>query len=206
MKTLSKSKLTLIAGSFLFLNLAYIGSASAHCDGMDGPVIVTAKSAIENRDVTPLLKWVPENSEQTIKDAFAQTLKERASGKESVDVVDNRFFATLVKVHREAEGASFTGIKPAGQIEPIVLEADAALKNKNVDHLAEQIAKKVELAIRDKFEKAAHSEEYAEQSVSQGREYVSNYIQYVHFVEGINNLSSHSEQHGDTHAKPEHNH
>lgn len=204
MKTLSKSKITLIAGSFLFFNLAYIGSASAHCDGMDGPVIVTAKSAIQNRDVTPLLKWVPQSSEQTIKNAFAQTLAERVSGKESADVVDNRFFSTLVKIHRESEGAAFTGIKPAGHIEPIVLEADAALKNKNVDHLAEAIAKKVELAIRDKFEKAVHSEKYAEQSVSQGREYVSDYIQYVHFVEEINNISSQSEKHGESHVKPEH--
>ena len=203
MKNLSKSKMALVVGSFVLLNLSYIGSASAHCDGMDGPVIVTAKSAIQNKDVTPLLKWVPKNSEQTIKNAFEKTLVERTSGKESAEVVDNRFFSTLVKVHRESEGASFTGIKPAGHIEPIVLEADAALKNKNVDHLAEGIAKKVELAIRDKFEKAAHSEQFAEKSVEQGREYVSNYIQYVHFVEEMNNMTSQSEAHGEAHAKPD---
>jgi hypothetical protein len=33
----------------------------AHCDTMDGPVVTTAKAALEKGDVTPVLKWVKEN-------------------------------------------------------------------------------------------------------------------------------------------------
>lgn len=206
MKKFSKRKMALIVSSFVLMNFAYIGSASAHCDGMDGPVIVTAKSALQSGDVTPLLKWVPKNSEQTIKNAFEKTFAERKAGKETAEIVDERFFSTLVKVHRESEGAPFTGIKPAGHIEPIVIEADAALKNKDIDHLAETIAKKVELEIREKFEKTMLSEKEADKSVELGRKYVSNYIQYVHFIEEMNNAVSKTDVHGESYKKPEHKH
>jgi len=31
---------------------------AAHCDTLDGPVVTTAKAALEKKDVTPVLKWV----------------------------------------------------------------------------------------------------------------------------------------------------
>ena len=181
---------TVIAASILILaNFVMAGTASAHCDGVDGPVIIEARSALEKKDVTPLLKWVPKNSESAIKSVFAQTLSERTAGKAAQEAADRKLFEKLVQVHREAEGASFTGIKPAGQIAPVVVEADAALDKKNVDRLAKHLAAKVEKSVRDKFEKAAHSKASAEKSVEKGREFVSNYVQYVHFVEELDTMA-----------------
>ena len=185
----------------MVVNFAMTGVASAHCDGLDGPVIVEARSALEKREITPLLKWVPQNGERTIKEAFAQALKERAGGKQAQEAADHKFFAKLVRVHRESEGAAFTGIKPAGQIAPVVMEADAALDKKNVDHLVKHITTQVEKSIRDKFEKALHSKEY-DQSVDKGREFVSNYVQYVHFVEEISNMTEKSAGHHHPAPKP----
>jgi len=65
----------------------------------------------------------------------------------------------------------------------------------------------VEKSIRDKFEKAAHSKEYADQSVEKGREFVSNYVQYVHFVEEVSNMvGKPTEQHGATQKPSGHKH
>lgn len=181
------SRQIIVAASFcLCTSFAMVGNASAHCDSMDGPVIIEARSALEKRDVTPLLKWVPANSEQAIREAFARTLAERASGGAAQEAADQEFFEKLVRIHRAAEGAPFTAIKPAGQIDPIVVEADAALKKRNVDRLAKRISLQLERSIRDKFEAALHSKQYADQSIEKGREYVNNYIQYVHFVEELN--------------------
>lgn len=186
MKNIIKTKTVLATGILILANFAMAGTASAHCDGLDGPVIIEARSAIEKKDVTPLLKWVPAEGEGAVKDAFARTLQERTHGKAAQAAADRRLFETLVRIHRESEGAPFTGIKPAGQIAPVVIEADAALDKKNVDDLAKHIAAKLEQSIRDKFEKAAHGKKYANQSVDKGREFVSNYVQYVHFVEELN--------------------
>ncbi len=202
MKNLIKTKTVLAAGILIVANFAMSGAASAHCDGLDGPVIIEARSALEKKDVTPLLKWVPKNDEPTIKEAFAQTLSERARGKEHQEAADMKFFEKFVKVHRDSEGAPYTGIKAAGQIVPVVAEADAALDTRNVDHLAKHIAALVEKSIRDKFEKAAHSKEYAGQSVEKGREFVSNYVQYVHFVEEVSNMAGKSTEHQEASQKP----
>lgn len=189
MKNLMKAKTALTLGVLIVANFAMAGTASAHCDGLDGPVIVEARAALEKKDVTPLLKWVPENSERAIKDQFAQTLSERSGGKATQEAADLKLFDKLVQVHRESEGAPFTGIKPAGQIAPIVVEADISLDKGNVDRLAKHVAAQMEKSIRDKFEKAEHSKEFADQSVKKGREFVSNYVQYVHFVEEANNMA-----------------
>ncbi len=38
-------------------------TVQAHCDTMDGPVVLAAKSAWGTKDVTPVLKWVKEDAE-----------------------------------------------------------------------------------------------------------------------------------------------
>jgi hypothetical protein len=55
--------------------------AEAHCDTLDGPVIATAKNVLEAGDVTPLLKWVPSDDEQTIRTAFQKTIEVACFGK-----------------------------------------------------------------------------------------------------------------------------
>ncbi len=195
MKNFLKTKSVWTASAFVVMNLVMIGNASAHCDGMDGPVILEAKTAIEQRDVTPLLKWVPQHDERELKSAFAKTLKDRSAGKSSANDVDKRFFSTLVRIHRQSEGAPFTGIKPAGQIEPIVAAADVSLKEKNVDHVVEHVMSQIEKSIRDKFAATVQSKELADQSVENGRKFVSNYVQYVHFVEALNNMAEEKAEH-----------
>lgn len=32
-------------------------NAQAHCDTLDGPVVLAAKAALKKSDVTPVLKW-----------------------------------------------------------------------------------------------------------------------------------------------------
>ena len=201
MRKLLKTKTAMAAGALILANFALAGNAAAHCDGLDGPVIIEARSALEKKDVTPLLKWVPEAGEHTIKESFARTLQERTKGKAAQDAADRKLFETLVRVHRESEGAPFTGIKPAGQIAPVVLEADAALAKKDVDQLAKHVAEQVEKSVHEKFEKAAHSKEAADQSVAKGREFVSNYVQYVHFVEALNNMATQPPAHHDAATK-----
>ncbi len=41
--------------------------ASAHCDTIDGPVVLTAKMSLENGDVTPVLKSIKSEHEKEIR-------------------------------------------------------------------------------------------------------------------------------------------
>ena len=55
------------------INFGLVGTASAHCDSIDGPVISEAKQALASGDVTPLLKWVPADDEAQIRTVFDKT-------------------------------------------------------------------------------------------------------------------------------------
>jgi len=49
-------------------------AASAHCDGMDGPVVKAARNALETQDVNLALIWVQKKDEAEIRRAFQETL------------------------------------------------------------------------------------------------------------------------------------
>jgi hypothetical protein len=87
-------------------------SASAHCDTMDGPVIAAARAPLQAGDVTPVLKWIPKQSEREIRAAFTRILKVRAGGAEARELVDKYFFETLLRLHQAVR--EYTGLKPVG--------------------------------------------------------------------------------------------
>lgn len=119
-------------------------SAAAHCDTMDGPVVMTAKAALESGDVRPVLNWIKKEHEGEVRDAFAKTLAVRKLGATGKDLADRYFFELLVRLHREVEGAPYPGLKPAGTDPgPAVSEAERALQNGSDEDLLKLITEEV---------------------------------------------------------------
>jgi hypothetical protein len=157
----------------------------AHCDTLDGPVVKTAKAALEKGDVTPILKWVKKENEQEIRDLFKKTLAVKSKGKEAQELADMYFLETLVRLHRAGEGEPYTGLKPAGVVEPAVVEADKALESGSVETLVELITEAASKGIRERFNKAKEAKKHADHSVEAGREFVEAYVQFTHYVERL---------------------
>lgn len=177
------------------LALALASPAMAHCDSMDGPVVKDAQEALAQKDVTPVLKWVRAEDEDTIREAFRLASEVRGESETAQIVADRYFFDTLVRIHRASEGEGFTGIKPAGSVDPAIAAADHALAAGEVDPLADHIATAVRDAIVERFGAAYEARQAAEHSVEQGREYVAAYVQYTHFVEGVDHLVTNGASH-----------
>lgn len=176
-----------IAAATLFLP----SIAGAHCDSLDGPVILTAKAALDKGDVTPILKWVQPDDEKEIKDAFTQTLVVRAKGPEAKELADHYFFETLVRVHRAGEGAPYTGLKATvAEAGPAVMGADKALETGSVESLVKLVSEDVAEGIKKRFAHAMETKKHANESVAKGREFVAAYVDYVHYVEGIHAAAS----------------
>lgn len=176
---------------------------SAHCDTLNGPVIKEAHAALEKGDVTPLLKWVTEEHENEIRNAFSQSLAVRTKGKAARELADRFFFETLVRIHRAGEGAPYTGLKPAEAISPAAAAADKALAAGSVDELSAKIGNAVRDGIRKRFAEAVEKKKRANDSVEAGREFVEAYVEYVHFIEGIHNMVARGPGH-DHGGKDEH--
>lgn len=159
--------------------------AAAHCDTLDGPVVIDARAALASGNPDAVLKWVRPADEGAIREAFARTRAVRALGQEASALADTWFFETLVRIHRAGEGAPFTGLKPAGTVEPAVAMADAALAAGTGDELAARIAEHTGTAVTERYARVRAARERAGESVEAGREYVAAYVDYVHFVEAI---------------------
>jgi hypothetical protein len=152
---------------------------------MDGPVVKDAQAALATEDVTKVLKWILPQHEQEIKKLFQQVLKVRLQGEPAKSLSEKYFFESLVRIHRAGEGAPYTGLKPAGQVEPVIAASDKALHQKNVDELVNKITQRIEHEIRRRFQTALEKKKHVDHSVEAGRAYVRTYVEFTHFVEGL---------------------
>jgi len=161
-------------------------TALAHCDTIDGPVVEDARVALDSKDVAPVLKWIAPDEEEGIREVFQQALTVRALGADARELADRYFFEALVRVHREGEGEPFTGLKPAGtEVDPAIAASDAAIEMGSVDPLAKMLSTKVEEGLRQRFARAAETRMRASESVEKGREYVTAYVEFVHYAERL---------------------
>ena len=170
------------------------GPVRAHCDTMNGPVVTTAKAALEKGDVTPVLKWVKSDDEAEIRALFAQTLKVRSQGPEAKKLADMYFFETLVRLHRAGEGAPYTGLK-SEQPEEIIVASDKALEQKSSADLVKQGSEAVLKGIQQRYDRAVETGKHADESVEAGREFVEAYVQFTHYVERLYQDASSSAAH-----------
>jgi uncharacterized protein DUF6448 len=180
--------------AFVALFLATPHDAAAHCDTLDGPVIQDARKAIEAKDITPILKWVKPKDEKSVRAAFQKVLAGRTK---SPEAAEHKFFAALVKIHRAGEGAPFTGLKPAGAVEPAVAEADKALANGSADALTKLITDDVAAGITKRYEHAAATYKHKDESVAQGRKFVEAYVAYTHYIERLHQDATGKDAHGE---------
>lgn len=198
----------------LFILSIWIGvwaapnTSSAHCDTLDGPVVIEAKAALERGDITQILKWVRKEDEKEIKTQFDKTLAVRKQSKEARELADMYFFETLVRIHRAGEGAPYTGLKAAGTVEPSVAAADKALESGSVDSLVKLVTDAAEKGIRQRFAHAAETKKHADHGVEYGRKFVAAYVEFTHYVERLHmDATATGAHHGEAYkAGAEHRH
>lgn len=190
----SKIAVMLFLASFIFM---FTKSVSAHCDSYDGPVIKDAEKALETNNINLVLKWVSEEQENEITPLFQKLYKLRNGDKEVYEIVKKHFFETLVRLHRETEGAPYTGLKPAGTTKQIIQMTDKTIIENNVEVFLLRLNNHIDKVVREKYEKVSRLNMVKDDSVEKGREFVAAYVDYTHTVEAIHDIIEHN---GGSHA------
>lgn len=181
-----KHKLFLSVFFSLIFTILIPQNTFAHCDGIDGPVVTAAKKALESNNVNYVLVWVQKEDIDNITHIFNHTLKVRKLNQDAQKLADRFFFENLVRIHRAGEGASYTGLKPAGRdLGPGIPAADKAIETESVNDLIELIDENVTNGIQHRFMNAMKLKNYDPDDVIAGQEYVKAYVEYFHFAEGI---------------------
>lgn len=74
-----------------------------------------------------------------------------------------------MRIHRAGGGAPYTGLKPAGTVEPSMAAADKALESGSADNLVKIVNDAVAQGIRERFAHAQETKKHADESVDSGR-------------------------------------
>ena len=175
----------------LWLATAVSSSAQAHCDGLDGPVVTAARQALETGDPSAALIWVRPDDEPTVRAAFAESLAVRRLGPQARELADRSFFETLVRLHRAAEGASFTGLQPAGRdLGPAIPLADAAVVSGSDAEVNALLAEAVTHGVRERLAALRQKRGFARGDLAAGRAYVADYVAFIHYVEAVHSAAT----------------
>ena len=167
------------------LLLAVPAAGQAHCDTLDGPVVHTARVALDSGKIGPVLAWVQARDEAEIRHAFEDARAVRKLGPEAQSLADRFFFETLVRVHRAGEGAPYTGLKSAGQdLGPAVKAADKSVETGSPAEVEKLLVESVRHGLHQRFAKLAALKKPGD-DVAKGRAWVEAYVPYVHWVEGV---------------------
>ena len=101
-------------------------------------------------------------------------------------LADSWFFETLVRIHRTGEGASYTGLKPAGSaLSDALLNADKAVATGDLQTLEKALTTALKETLRERFSRVLNTKGYQRSNVSAGRQYVAAYVDFIHLAERL---------------------
>lgn len=205
----SLMKLSALIAVFMTL-LVFPQNSFAHCDSYDGPVIQDALKALESGQVELVFKWISAEQEGEVARVFEKALQYKKDA-EVYPLLEKHFLETLVRLHREGEGAPYTGLKPAGTTAQIITLTDTAMLEKDLPGLLSKLNTHIEKVVKEKYDKLVRLYEVKDESPEKGRAFVAAYVDYTHTVEAIHAPLEHSEApHSGTashsHSTPAHQH
>ena len=180
---------------FLVFSITYIES-KAHCDRENGPVAVAAKEALKTGDLDKIVIWVGKAQEKELKEKFEQALDVYKQGGKSKELAEQYFMETSVRLHREAEGFSFTGLKPASPLPEDLKVAEKALKTGNFDPVVKLLTKEMEEKTSEWFKKAYEARKNKDYNIEMGREWVDIYVKYITYIHGLYKTINKGPKHG----------
>ena len=162
--------------------------ALAHCDSFDGPALVDAAKALETNNVELIKKWIQPDDEEVVVPLFHKTMSLKEGDADVYAIVRTHFYETFVRLHREMEGASFTGLKPAGTTAHITVMSDKAIETGDFNGLLIALNRHVNAQLTEKYEKVAALYPVKDRSVEEGRRFVAAYVDYTHAVEAVHDI------------------
>ena len=180
----------------LMLAFASTGTLSAHCDGLDGPVVAAARKALASGNLNLALIWVQPQDEAEIRSAFSDAASVRKLGRVAEQLADRHFFETLVRLHRAGEGATYTGLKPAGlDLGPAIPAADRAISAGDLPGLEQLLSGALQKGLRERYARVMALRNYDAADLAAGREFVAAYVAFIHYAERVYE-SADAEAHG----------
>lgn len=171
-----------------FLLMLITSPSYAHCDSYDGPVIKDALKALDKNNVELVLKWIEQKQEKEVISLFNTTYRLKKENSEVYTIVEKHFLETLVRLHRETEGAPFTGLKPKGSMTPLVEMADRSIEENTIKEVTQTVTEHLAHVLKERYAEVMRLHKTKDNSVAEGRAYVHAYVEYTHTLEALEHV------------------
>lgn len=178
-------KTVLLSVICLFTLTLGAAKAMAHCDAKNGPVASDARNALASGDFQTVAIWVGEKQHEELRSAFDQALPVYKTGGKAKELATQYFMETAVRLHRQAEGMTYTGLKPAQQLPEDIAKAEKALQTGNLKPVTTLLTETMQSKLQDVFDAAYNAKQNKEDSLEAGREWADAYVKYVIYVHGL---------------------
>jgi hypothetical protein len=158
----------------------------------NGPVMSAAKAALETGNANYILIWIPEESENTLKNLLERACCARITRNDAHDRTADWFFETVNRLHIAYHGPHNLSISTKTPEEKkIILLVDAACESGNFDEINAVIPDTPAGEMRQRFNDMMKKRNYDwEKNCAAGRVYVSAFIDFITFVYHLHSVSS----------------
>ena len=172
------------------------GLAWAHCDTESGPVAVDARKALETGEFVAAAIWVGDDQNEELRATFEQCLPVYEMGGEAGALAERHFIEATVRLHRQAEGFTYTGLKPAQPLPADIATAEQALETGKLQPVSKLLEAKLEKKLKSVFDQALEARESKDEDLAAGREWADAYVKYVIYVHGLYETIEAGPEHG----------
>jgi hypothetical protein len=196
-----RSYLAILAVLFVVVTVSALAipkPAAAHCDSEKGPVATAAHQALEKNNVKLILPYVKPDAEIELTAAFKQALEVRKAGGKALELADRYFIETAVRLHREGEGAAYTGV--TDEVTPkAILTADKAMASGSLDETYKMLGQQIKLGVQEKYNAVVKARKEAEKlgTVEAHRERVEAELIFEKYIYELSTLATAAEPHAE---------
>lgn len=170
-------------------------TASAHCDTPEGPTYDAVKASLEEENFNHIAYWVLEESEEELREVYdlSTSVMEKSDDEETDELAERYLFENFVRIHREGEGAPYTGISNE-PVDPGVAAADESIAQESLQPLEENgfITDENRAHAETVFNELLSRKDFDIEDTEAGRAYVESYVTFTHLFE---------EGHGEAHEE-----
>jgi len=155
----------------------------------DGPVTKAAKESLETGNASRILIWIPEESENTLKNLLERTCCVRSARQD--ERTAEWYFETVNRLHVASHGLNNLNISTKTPEEKaIILLVQKACESGNFEDIAVRIPDTPAGELRQRFEDLMKKKDsYCEENCVAGRRYVSAFVDFITFVNSLHSGS-----------------
>jgi hypothetical protein len=162
----------------------------------NGPIMKAAQMALETGNANYILIWVPEESENALKNILEKTCCDRSVKKNMQNRTIDWYFETVNRLHFTNKGVLHSCLKPGDRDEStIVPMIERAIETGNFEKILGFIPNAHVADVRERFKHVLDKSNYNRNNIAAGREYVSAFIDFLTYVHTIRTCIPGEENH-----------